>query len=123
MTYKLSDCFESGIGAFTAMLLFFTLRSDPVIISPKVGFVITLIVVYIYSKSRINPSHLFMNLLVVILISGAMSLAFNLATMNQLLSFEFFGSSAVVGVWLGLPSAIIMDKFNIKNILRRSYVR
>ena len=50
-------------------------------------------------------------------------LVFGLATVSELLSFQYFGSTAIIGYWLGFPIALLMDYYNLKNLLNRYYVR
>lgn len=65
----------------------------------------------------------FFNVLVVGGISIALSIVFGLATWEQMNGLEFFGSPAVILVWMGITTAILFDKFNIGGLLSTRYVR
>ncbi len=125
MKYRLKDGMQATVGAFSAILLFFVLRTDPININATIGFMITLVWVSLfYNGDKGFPKvNFYMALIITAVISAVMSIIFNLATMEQLLSFNFFSSSAVVGIWLGFPIALLMDKYNLTNILKRHYIR
>lgn len=125
LRYKLKDAVQAAVGAFSAILLFFVLRTEPININVTVGVIITLVWVSLfYNGDKAFPkANFFMALIVTAVISSIMSIVFNLATMEQLLSLNFFSSTAVVGIWLGFPIALLMDKYNLTNILKRHYIR
>jgi len=125
MGYKLKDSFEAAVGAFSAVLLFFALRSDPITIDPRIGLAITLVWVFLFynGDGGIKKKNFFINFIIAGLISGFMTLVFGLASKETLLSFDYFGSTAIIGLWLGFPISLLMDKFNMTNILRRHYIR
>lgn len=125
MKYKLSDAFQSSVGIFSSVLLFLALRSDPLLINPKVGLIITVIWVYLFynKKYGLPKQNFFMNLILTFVMSGILTLVFGLSTQEQLLSFDYFGSTAIVAVWISLPMSILFDKYNITNILKRHYIR
>ena len=125
MKYKLSDAFQASIGVFSSTLLFVALRSEPLIINSLVGFIITLVWVSLFynGKTGLDKKNFFIDLGITFFIAGVLTLVFNLTTMEQLLSFDYFGSTAVVLIWLGFPLSLLFDKFNITNILRRHFIR
>jgi len=125
MKYKLKDAFQASIGVFSAILLFVALKSEPLIINPQVGLVITIIWVSLFynGKTGLAKQNFFIDLGITFIIAGALTLVFGLTTMEQLLGFDYFGSTAIVCVWLGFPISILLDRFNITNILRRHYIR
>ena len=125
MKYKLQDAFQASIGVFSAVLLFLALRTEPLLINPIVGLIITVIWVSLFynGKSGLAKQNFFIDLGITFVIAGALTLVFNLVTMEQLLSFDYFGSTAIVTVWLGFPISLLLDRFNITNILKRHYIR
>jgi len=125
MRYRLSDAFQASIGVFSAVLLFLALRTEPLVISSTIGFVITVIWVTLFynGKTGLAKQNFFMDLAITFVIAGVLTLVFNLATIEQLLGFSYFGSTAIVAVWLGFPISILLDRFNITNILKRHYIR
>jgi len=125
MKYKLEDAFQASIGIFSSVLLFLALRSEPLSINPIVGVVITIIWVGLFYNGKVGlpKQNFFMDLAITFILAGALTIVFNLATIEQLLSFDYFGSTAIVAVWLSFPMSILFDKFNITNMLLRHYVR
>jgi len=125
MKYKLSDAFQASIGVFSSTLLFVALRTEPLLINPLVGAIITLVWVSLFynGKTGLAKKNFFIDLVITFFIAGVLTLVFNLTTMEQLLSFDYFGSTAVVLIWLGFPISLLFDKFNITNILRRHFIR
>jgi hypothetical protein len=123
-TYKLRDAVEAAIGAFSAVLLFFALRTEPMVLDPQIGFMITFFWVLTFFYGDKYPKFNFlMTMIITAVVSGLMTIVFGLSTQEQLLSFDYFGSAAIIGFWLGFPIALLMDKFNMANLLSRYYVR
>ena len=125
MKYKLADAFQASIGVFSAILLFVALKSEPLMINPQVGLIITIIWVSLFynGKTGLAKENFFIDLAITFVIAGLLTLVFNLATIEQLWGFDYFGSTAIVSVWLGFPISLLFDKFNITNMLRRHYIR
>lgn len=125
MAYRLRDAFESAAGAFSAVLLFFALRVEPISISPVIGLAITFVWLSLFYEGdrRVSGNNFIFNIIVVFIVSGIITYIFGLADTATLLSFDYFGSTAIVGVWLGFPIALLMDRYNIKNILNTKYIR
>jgi len=125
MKYKLSDAIQASIGVFSATLLFVSLKSEPLSINPTIGFIITIIWVSLFynGKTGLAKQNFFIDLGITFIIAGILTLVFGLTTTSQLLSFDYFGSTSIILVWLGFPISILFDRFNITNILRRHYLR
>ena len=125
LRYKLKDGMQAAVGAFSAILLFFVLRTEPINIDVSIGFIITLVWVSLfYNGDKGFPKvNFYMALIISAIISTLMSITFGLVTIEAISGFSFFSSTAVVGVWLGFPIALLMDKYNMTNILKRHYIR
>lgn len=125
MKYRLADAFQASIGVFSAILLFVALKSEPLIINPQVGLIITIVWVSLFYNGKIGlaKENFFIDLAITFIVAGLLTLVFNLATIEQLWGFDYFGSTAIVSVWLGFPISLLFDKFNITNMLRRHYIR
>jgi len=125
MKYRLKDGIQAAVGAFSAILLFFVLRTEPININASIGFIITVIWVSLfYNGDKGFPKvNFFMALIISAIISILMSIIFGLVTIEAISGFGFFSSTAVVGIWLGFPIALLMDKYNMTNILKRHYIR
>jgi len=118
--YTASDMGQAVLGVFSAILLFIALRTEPVGIDPELGVLITALWVYVFYKGNGIPKTNFLAALAVtFVVSGIMCFVFGLVTEEQLFSFQYFGSTAIVGVWIGFPIALVLDKYNISNILKR----
>lgn len=121
MSYRLSDVRESALGTFIAILFFYLLKAgEPILINPKNGFIIGIIWIIItgiplLSRSKDSKTHMIMNVLVALVISSVLTVMFEMATWEQLKSFQFFGTSAWLGMLLGISSAQFFDKMNISN--------
>lgn len=125
-SYTSKDFYQSLIGIFDMGLFYFVLRAgEPMpFLDSFVGIGITLVWLYIlYNSFKIhNGEHFFINLVVSFTFCVLMTLLFKIATWEQILANPF-GSPAMVFTWIHLPIALIMDKNNISNILRRYYIR
>jgi len=123
--YFVSDGVEAAAGAFFPMLFFFSLRqSGGALFDPLLGiFVSVLMLIWIVKLTKpINNVHLALDALIVLAISVTLTLQFGLATADQLRSIDFFGSTAIVGFWLGIGSALAFDAFNVKSIIAGKFV-
>lgn len=129
MTYKWKDIKEAGLGAVVASLLFALIRSgNPIDINPFTGLIVGLIWIYIVTrpfitKKRETYYHAIGNIIVTLVITITLSLVFNLVEVEQLKSFQFFGTTPWVMVLLSLPAATFFNRFNITNIYTRWYHR
>lgn len=124
--YFLADALEAGIGAFIPMLYFFVIRADPgPFFDPILGLTVTILILLLIVKfvEPINNVHLTLDTLIVGAMSTFFTLQFGLATVDQLQGMQFFGSPAVVGIWLGLGAGLAFDAFNVKSVIATRFVR
>lgn len=127
MSYGLDDIKQSALGTLLATLFFFMLRAgDPIIIDPKIGLVIGIIWLYITGKPFLTKNyeskkHFIGNILVALVVSTSLTVVFEVATLEQLMTFQFFGSAAWLGMLLGIKSAQFFDKMNITNFYSTWY--
>ncbi len=124
---RMGDLVEASIGAFTAVIFIVAIRSgDPIEFDPTVGFIITLIWGFLLFKraKKLNfGRNFFQNVIVTVLISYVLAMAFDLLGDVNVFSFAVFGSALVVLVWIALPVALLFDKFNLKSPLARIFIR
>lgn len=128
MSYDIKDAKQAFVGAIVASLLVVLIRSESIIINPTTGLWIGLIWIYIVTKPYITKRfetkvHTFWNVIVTLSVTTILSLAFNLVTMEQIQSFQFFGSTPWVIMMIALPTATFWDKLNITNQYHRWYFR
>ena len=124
--YFVADSVEAAIGAFIPMLYFFVIRDNPgPFFDPVFGFMVLALMLFLIFKfvKPIDNTHLVLDLLVVSSISIVFVLQLGLATVDQLQGFQFFGSPAVVGIWLGLGAGLAFDAFNVKSVIATRFVR
>jgi len=118
---------QSAIGAFTAVLLFFALRGgDPYFFNYKHGLLITgiLIIIYFYElKMEDKIPNFISNFVTAFTVSSLMAITFGLITSDIIFTKEVFGSAVMIGVWLGFPMALLFDKYDFTNPLKRHYIR
>lgn len=128
MKYTLTDLRQASTGAFLAVVVFFAIRGDnPLSFNPTYGMIISALLVYAYYDSFIGSRdkqlHFVINILVAFGISAIMGSVFKIASLD-VINFELvFGSLVTVGTWIAIPSALIFDKFNFVNPLRKYFVR
>ncbi len=130
MGYKLSDAIENAIGAISATLFFFSLRGGTPgpFINYQVGIGIAALwffLLYGSFKKRGNGLQSFaMAILISAIICTFFSVAFGLATWEQMNSITlWFSSPALLTTLMAVPVALIFDKFNLKSVLSRYYIR
>lgn len=130
MKYRLEDALENGIGAISATLFFFALRGgmEGPFIDPQVGMGISalwLCLLYGSFKKRGNGLESFgMAIIISAAICTYLSIAFGLATWNQMNTLtSWFGSPAMITTLMAVPVALIFEKMGIKSVLSRYYVR
>lgn len=126
--YTLIDLRQSLIGSFLAVIIFLAIRGkNPFFFNPIYGGLISIALVWIYYKgfngTKTKKIHFLMNCIVSFIVCLTISGMFGLITLEQALSREVLGSLVTVAWWTALPSALVFDKFNITNPLRRWYVR
>ena len=118
------DVFQAAVGSFSASLLFFVLKEGPLNLEWKMGLLITLVwagIIYWgfdgQRKSTGIKKHFALCFIVSIIVSAALSILFGLVTTEQLFSKEIFGSTVMIGLWLGLPVSLLFDLKNLDNVL------
>ena len=120
-----SNIKEAIVGTFSAVLFFYILRQEPMNFNPLIGLIITILwVSLIYSETpKKFRKNFWLDLIMTIFVCSVLALLFNLTTIEQLFSFNIFGSVVIVGLWLGLPIAVLFDYYNSISILKRQYIR
>lgn len=124
--YTFKDLKQSLLGSFDMVLFYFVLRSgEPMpFLDARLGAMIAAIWGYVLYQSfeKHNGEHFFINYLVTFGLCVIMTVIFKIATWEAIKANPL-GSPAMVFTWLGLPIALIFDKENISNILKRYYIR
>ena len=129
MTLDSRDITQQMIGAFSSVFVIYILRGgDPLWIDPTVGLVIGIIwLILLYhplqKRSKEAKYHFISSILVSLVITTALTVAFKLATFEELKSFNFFGSTAFLTFLIAIPIAVLFDKNNIIDPLSREYIR
>lgn len=129
MAYDISDIKQAALGSVVAVLFFYLLRAgNPISIDPTKGLIIGMVWLYItgmpFIKQRLETKiHFVGNIMTAFVVSSVLALAFDMVTMEQLLSFEIFGTAAWLGVLLAIPTAQFFDRKNILNIYERWYFK
>jgi hypothetical protein len=127
MSYDMSDVKQAAIGGFSAVLFFFAIRQgEPLSIEPLIGGIIGGIwLLLLFTSNNKNPGehriHFIGNLMIIVLITGALTLAFKMGALSDLLSWAYFGSAAWIAVWIAMPVALLFDLNNFTNVLSRYY--
>lgn len=128
MGYDLRDARQAAIGGFSTVLFFFAIRQgEPLNIDPMVGSIIGGIwLMLLFSANNKNPRehilHTTINLAVIVTLTATLTIAFKMGSMEQLLSWGYFGSAAWIAVWISMPVAMLFDMNNFTNVLSRYYV-
>jgi len=127
MTYTILDFKQSAIGAFTAIVVFLAIRgSNPFYFDPIRGLIITGILLWIYYngyRMKYKFEHFMINIGVSFGVSAIMANTFGLITIEQIFSMDVFGSLVIIAVWVALLSAMLYDRYNFTNPMKRQYVR
>lgn len=129
MSYDIHDIKQAALGSVVAVLFFYLLRAgNPISIDPTKGLIIGLIWLYITGAPFIQQHletkiHFIGNIVVALIVSSVLALSFDMVTMEQLFSFQIFGTAAWLGVLLAIPTAQFFDKKNIVNIYERWYFK
>ena len=120
------ELLQGAVGSFTAVLLFFALRSGDVIsFNPNHGFLITIFLVMVYYfdfKMQDKAGNVMVNLFISFIISAVMANMFQVVDPSIIWTWKVFGSAVIVGVWLSYPTALLFDKFDFINPLKRQYI-
>jgi len=130
INYKLSDIVESAIGAISATLFFFALKSGEPgpFIEPWLGMGIAVIWLMLLYEPLKRKKGGFENFIVSIIVSALIctffSVAFQLATWEQMNSIkEWFGSPALITTLMATPISLLFNKYNVRSLLSRQYIR
>ena len=127
MEYTFSDFKQATIASFLGVLVLLTLRGgNPFFFNPTHGAIISFFVLYIYYKGfniQNRNVHFIMNVLIAFGVSALLSYIFGLITIEQIKSIEVFGSLVIIATWVSIPVALLADKFNFTNPLKRYFVR
>lgn len=127
MIYNISDLKQSAIGAFMAIVIFLAIRGNsPFFFDPIKGLIITGTLFWIYYngyRMKHKKQHFAINIGVSFAISSIMANTFGLITIKEIFSMKVFGSLVIIATWIALLSAMLYDKYNFTNPLKRRYVR
>lgn len=131
MGYDLKDARQAAIGGFSTVLFFFAIRQgEPLSVDPTVGAIIGgiwLILLFSANNDKKERTehlkHTTANIAVVAILTGILTIAFKMGTIEQLLSTNYFGSAAWIAVWIAMPVAMLFDMNNFTNVLSRYYIR
>ena len=129
MAIDLKDILQNAIGAFSAIFFIYILRDSPLNINPQIGLIMGLIWLGLifnpFKKQTMEARKHFFLLSVPISIAMAsfMAIAFGLATIETLKSFDFFGSIIWLTSLMAVPVAVLFDKKNIDNPILRYFFR
>ena len=129
MTYKLSDAFENFVGAISATLFFFALRggTEGPFIDYRVGigiFILWIFLLHNSFKGKREGGSFIMAILISAIVCTFFSIAFGLATWEQMNSFQlWFSSPALLTTLMALPVSLIFNRMNINSLLSRYYIR
>jgi|SRR6056297_1450443 len=121
------ELLQGAIGAFTAVLLFFAVRSgDAISFNPNHGLLVTIILVIVYYMDfnmKNKAGNAIVNICISFLISAVFANMFMVVDPSIIWTYEVFGSAVIVGVWFAYPVALLFDKFDFINPLKKQYVR
>lgn len=121
----MKDVYQSVLGSFSSVLIFFAIRQDPINIDPTMGLIITILyVAFMYygfngQRSSALARQFALTFVVTATVSAALSVVFKLVDPSLLLTMGVFGSAVAVGVWIGLPVALLFNLKDLNNILSR----
>jgi hypothetical protein len=125
--FRLEEIMQGAIGSFTAVLLFFALRGgQPFSFNPKHGLLITILLLLVYFKGfkmEDKIANFISNFTIAFVVSALMAVTFGIVTSPEIFTFGVFGTPVIIGVWLGFPTALLFDKYDFTNPLKRQYVR
>ena len=123
--YGVSSAFEAAIGAFSSMILVYTLGSN-VVLTPTVGLLLVLVWLSVWylgiSRFTFNfriLQHVLGDYLVALTVSVALGLFFKVITFSELFSWQFFGSTPVIISLSGVITAIVFDYTDSSSVIKR----
>lgn len=127
MSYDIKDAQQFLIGGFVSIMVFFAIRGgNPFYFNPKIGFIITFILFWIYYngfRMQNKQLHFTINIILAFAISVTMAVVFGLIDAEQIFTFDIFGSLAIVGTWIAFPSGLLYDRYDLVNPMKRNYIR
>jgi len=129
MAIDLKDILQNAIGAFSAIFFIYILRDSPLNINPKVGLIMGIVWLGLIfnpftKQSREATKHFFLlSVPISIIMATILAISFGLATIEDLKSFNFFGSIIWLTSLIAVPVAVLFDKKNINNPLLRYFFR
>lgn len=122
IVYDLKDIKQAATGTMVATFSIFILKSgSPLEIDPTVGIIIGVLWLYLtgspfLTKSTESKTHFLGNIVVATIVASLLTLAFKMSTMDVLLSYNFFGTTAWIAMLLGISAAQYWDKNNIGSL-------
>jgi len=125
MTYTKDDLVETAVGCFSSVLLFLAVRGGETMpfINAKVGFIMTLLWFWLLYKGYGDKKHFVVDVFVVLILCSILTTAFGLVDWDALNLSNFFGSPIIIAMWLSLPMALLFDKYNVKSVFKKYYLR
>jgi len=123
------DILQQALGAFSAVLFIYLLRSEPLTIEPTTGLIIGaiwLIVVYNPLLRHVPEGkwHFISSIIVSNIITIALAISFGLVeSLESLKGFHYFGSFPWLVSLIAVPVAVLFDKKNVVDIISRYFVR
>ena len=127
MAYSFNDLKQSSIGAFMSIIIFLAIRGNsPFFFDPMKGLMITGVLLWIYYngyKMKDKRQHFIINIGVSFGVSALIANTFGLITIEEIFSMEVFGSLVIIATWIALLSAMLYDKYNFTNPMKRHYIR
>jgi len=128
MVLDVKDVVQQALGAFSAVLFIFLLRSEPLTIDPQTGLIIGtiwLIVVYSPLTKKVSEAkfHFISSIIVSNVVTISLAVAFGLTTLEELKGFQYFGSFPWLVSLVAVPVAVLFDKNNTIDIIKRYFIR
>jgi len=129
MSLDSRDVLQNAIGAFSAIFFIFLLRENPLSINPQVGLIMGIIWIGLIfnpfkkQSTEAKKHFFFLSVPISIIMSTILSISFGLATIENLKTFDFFGSTIWLVSLMAVPVAVLFDKKNINNPLLRYFFR
>ena len=129
MAIDFRDIIQNFVGVIVATIWIFILRDTPLFIDPKLGLGLGLVwLFFLYQpKKRKTPDqnrHFLLSIVMALVVTTFLTFQFNFATIEQLKSFNFFGTLAwTSAIFFGVTGAIAFDKNNVDSPLNRFFIR
>lgn len=128
--YTFDDLIECATGVFSATILFVALKSGDhgPFLNVNIMLLITALWTYLVYQSFVYKNHtnntkFIINIIITLTISIFLTMAFNLATWNEILQNKIIGSPVVIIYILGLPIGALFEKMNVRHIFSSHYVQ